>query len=265
MMRGARSPWRAPPRRTCAAGPTDRRAADHARVGGRDDARPARGPRCSSPGPSTAMTERMMTRYGKRQPRVDHALHHADRRLRRSSRSRRRWRSRGATARRDGREAHRDRHARAVDDAAPHVAAEVVGAEPVGGARRLHARATDRLVVAIRRDLLGEHRHHQQGHHDDARPAPPAACAARTARARQPTPAADARRCRAAVPAPPRAATCSVDRRARGFAPRSPGRSCAGAERRRALRLVADPRVEDRIERVDRQIDEHDQRRRRRG
>ncbi len=31
-----------------------------------------------SPGPSTAMTDRMMIRYGKRQPGVDHALHHAD-------------------------------------------------------------------------------------------------------------------------------------------------------------------------------------------
>ena len=65
----------------------------------------------------------------------------------------------------DRREPDGDRHAGAVDDPAPEVAAEVVGAEPVRQARRLHARAADRLVVAIRRDALGEDRHDE--HRDD--------------------------------------------------------------------------------------------------
>jgi hypothetical protein len=63
----------------------------------------------------------------------------------------------------DRRKAHRHRDARAVDDAAPHVAREVVGAHPEPGARRLHARAGNALVIGIVGDDVRARGHHEHG------------------------------------------------------------------------------------------------------
>src|SRR5260370_410735 len=68
----------------------------------------------------------------------------------------------------DRREPDGDGDPRAVDDPAPDVAREVVGAHPELAARRLHPKAADRLVVRIERDLAGEDRHDQQRQDDYA-------------------------------------------------------------------------------------------------
>ena len=240
---------------------------DHPRVGGRDDARPARAPRCPSPGPSTAMTESTMIKYGNDSQAsttrcttqvvgpAEVAAGHAE----------------GGgehDGQRDGEKAHGDRHAGAVDDPAPHVAAQVVGAEPVGGARRLHARAADRLVVAVRRDPLGEHRHHQHGHHDDPAQRPQRLAPREPPQRGQPRPAAEptpalerGRRLHHLVRTLSSRAqrghrsSAGFARAIRSLVPVPRWGASGGAAR--SPELIADPRVEDRIEGVDRQVDEH--------
>src|SRR5438128_2579720 len=144
-------------------GHRDRGAADHARVD-RGDEDGERDHEVEKPGAEDGHDREDDHQIREGQPRVDEPLDHevvgpAEVAARHADH--RREEDREA----DRRKAHRDRHACAVDDAAPHVAGEVIRAEPVGGARRLHARTADRLIVVVGRDPLGERRHHQ--HRDD--------------------------------------------------------------------------------------------------
>ena len=63
----------------------------------------------------------------------------------------------------------RQRDPRAVDDAAEHVAPDLVGAEEVRAARRLQHRRQVLQVGVLRRDQRREHRHHDQ-HRDHHQP-----------------------------------------------------------------------------------------------
>ena len=69
---------------------------------------------------------------------------------------------------RDGEEAHGHRHARPVHDAAPEIAGEVVRSEPELGARRLHARSGDGIVVVVVGDPGGAQRHDEHDEHEES-------------------------------------------------------------------------------------------------